>query len=208
MEWRHAAAVAVLETRAAPHGRARKLGWPVDEPHGEERHRQGLPLSRPGSAPRPRPGLRDRLQLRQAPQGATLANPVPGHLRCLAGRPVRLQDRPTPPHPGTKQIQAGKLQAIGISSPERLPSVDIPTFKEQGVDVTLANWRGLMAPTKMRPADLKTFDAAMGRWFAPTSGGPCSKSVAGSACTSRRKNLPHSSRRSARGSKASCGMSD
>ena len=44
------------------------------------------------------------------------------------------------------QFKAGKLRAIGISSPERLPGVDIPTFKEQGLDVTLVNWRGLMAP--------------------------------------------------------------
>jgi putative tricarboxylic transport membrane protein len=61
-----------------------------------------------------------------------------------------------------QQIQTGKLRAIGISSPERLPGVDIPTFKEQSVDVTLVNWRGLMAPAKMRPADVKALDAAMG----------------------------------------------
>ena len=61
-----------------------------------------------------------------------------------------------------QQIQTGKLRAIGISSPELLPGVDIPTFKEQGVDVTLVNWRGLMAPAKMRPADMKALDAAMG----------------------------------------------
>ena len=30
------------------------------------------------------------------------------------------------------QLQAGKLRAIGISAPERLPGLDIPTFKEQG----------------------------------------------------------------------------
>ncbi len=45
-----------------------------------------------------------------------------------------------------QQLEAGKLRAIAISSPERLPGVDIPTFKEQGVDVELVNWRGLMAP--------------------------------------------------------------
>jgi putative tricarboxylic transport membrane protein len=60
-----------------------------------------------------------------------------------------------------QQIQTGKLRALGISSPERLPGVDIPTFKEQGVDVTLVNWRGLMAPAKMSPADLDELDAAM-----------------------------------------------
>ena len=60
-----------------------------------------------------------------------------------------------------QQLQAGKLRALGISSPERLPGVDIPTFKEQGVDVELVNWRGLMAPGKIRPNDKKALDAAM-----------------------------------------------
>jgi putative tricarboxylic transport membrane protein len=43
-------------------------------------------------------------------------------------------------------IKAGRLRAIAISSEKRLPGIDIPTFKEQGVDVTLANWRGVVAP--------------------------------------------------------------
>lgn len=40
------------------------------------------------------------------------------------------------------QIEAGTLRALAISSEERLPGVDIPTFKEQGVDAAMANWRG------------------------------------------------------------------
>ena len=33
------------------------------------------------------------------------------------------------------QIKAGKLRAIGVTSPQRLPGVDVPTFKEQGIDL-------------------------------------------------------------------------
>ena len=44
------------------------------------------------------------------------------------------------------QIQSGELRALAISSSERLPDVDIPTLKEQGVDVELANWRAVVAP--------------------------------------------------------------
>jgi putative tricarboxylic transport membrane protein len=44
-----------------------------------------------------------------------------------------------------------------------LPGVDIPTFKEQGVDVELVNWRGLMAPANIRPADKKALDDALGK---------------------------------------------
>lgn len=35
------------------------------------------------------------------------------------------------------QFKSGTLRPIGLSSPERLPGVDIPTFREQGVDATL-----------------------------------------------------------------------
>lgn len=44
------------------------------------------------------------------------------------------------------QIESGDLRVLAVSSPERLDSVDAPTFKEQGVDVELANWRGVLAP--------------------------------------------------------------
>lgn len=43
------------------------------------------------------------------------------------------------------QIEAGMLRALAISSEERLPGVDVPTFKEQGIDAVMANWRGLAA---------------------------------------------------------------
>lgn len=43
------------------------------------------------------------------------------------------------------QVEAGNLRALAVSSEERLPGVDVPTFKEQGVDASMANWRGLAA---------------------------------------------------------------
>ncbi|HRO95199.1 tripartite tricarboxylate transporter substrate-binding protein, partial [Citricoccus sp.] len=43
------------------------------------------------------------------------------------------------------QIDAGMLRALAVSSAERLPGVDVPTFTEQGVDAVMANWRGLAA---------------------------------------------------------------
>jgi len=51
------------------------------------------------------------------------------------------------------QIKAGKLRALGVSSAERLSDVkDVPTLKEQGVDVVLANWRALFAAPGISPA--------------------------------------------------------
>ena len=42
-------------------------------------------------------------------------------------------------------IEAGKMRAIAVTSPQRLKGLDIPTMKEQGVDVELGNWRGVYA---------------------------------------------------------------
>lgn len=45
------------------------------------------------------------------------------------------------------QLQSGQVKALGISSAKRYPSMpDIPTFKEQGIDLVTTEWFGLMAP--------------------------------------------------------------
>jgi putative tricarboxylic transport membrane protein len=53
------------------------------------------------------------------------------------------------------QIQAGELRALAISAPERLAGLDVPTLKEQGVDVELANWRAVVAPPGIDDAQRK-----------------------------------------------------
>src|SRR4029453_5798395 len=59
------------------------------------------------------------------------------------------------------QVQAGQLRAIGVSSAERLTTGDAPTLKEQGVDVELGTWRGVMAHPQMRAADKKALTEAI-----------------------------------------------
>jgi putative tricarboxylic transport membrane protein len=44
------------------------------------------------------------------------------------------------------QIEAGQLRVLGVSSEERVEGVDAPTLKEVGIDLTFANWRGVLAP--------------------------------------------------------------
>ena len=61
------------------------------------------------------------------------------------------------------QLKTGRLRAIGISSPERLPGVDIPTFKEQGVDASLVNWRGLMAPPNLSAEDKRALEETIAK---------------------------------------------
>jgi putative tricarboxylic transport membrane protein len=53
------------------------------------------------------------------------------------------------------QIKSGKMRALAISSDKRLPGIDIPTLKEQGIDVELANWRGLFAAPDITDAQRK-----------------------------------------------------
>ncbi|WP_158047778.1 tripartite tricarboxylate transporter substrate binding protein [Skermanella pratensis] len=59
------------------------------------------------------------------------------------------------------QIQAGKLRALAVSSPERLPGIDTPTLKEQGIDLEFVNWRGIFASGNLKAAELKEHDALM-----------------------------------------------
>jgi putative tricarboxylic transport membrane protein len=51
------------------------------------------------------------------------------------------------------QVQAGKLKIIGVSSDKRLPGVNAPTFKETGLDIVIANWRGIMGAPELSAAD-------------------------------------------------------
>ena len=48
-----------------------------------------------------------------------------------------------------EQVKAGNLRALAISSEQRMPGTDIPTLREQGVNATLANWRGVTAPPRL-----------------------------------------------------------
>ena len=35
---------------------------------------------------------------------------------------------------------------LAVSSDERVEGIDAPTLKESGIDMTFANWRGVLAP--------------------------------------------------------------
>jgi putative tricarboxylic transport membrane protein len=62
------------------------------------------------------------------------------------------------------QIEAGTLRGLAISSAERLPGVDVPTLREQGIAIDFENWRSLVAPPAMAATDrqrLATLVAAM-----------------------------------------------
>jgi putative tricarboxylic transport membrane protein len=56
------------------------------------------------------------------------------------------------------QLEAGTLRALAISSAERLPGVDIPTLREQGIDIEFENWRSLVAPPGISATDRARLD--------------------------------------------------
>lgn len=64
------------------------------------------------------------------------------------------------------QVEAGSLRALAISSPERLEGVDVPTFREQGVDVSMSNWRGVVAAPGITEEDKQTFIDIVTEWHA------------------------------------------
>ena len=64
------------------------------------------------------------------------------------------------------QVEAGGLRLIALSAPERLPGLDVPTLKEQGIDVALPTWRALMASPQMSEADRKAVADAIAKMVA------------------------------------------
>lgn len=48
--------------------------------------------------------------------------------------------------------EQGRIRILGITSAERKAGLDVPTFKEAGFDVEIANWRGILGAPDM-PAE-------------------------------------------------------
>ena len=51
-----------------------------------------------------------------------------------------------------QQLKGGSVRALAISAGARVDGFDAPTFKENGVDLELVDWRGLAAPNTMDPS--------------------------------------------------------
>lgn len=52
-----------------------------------------------------------------------------------------------------EQVKAGKLRALAVSGEEPSPALpDTPTLQEAGIDLTLTNWRGVVAPGNVEDA--------------------------------------------------------
>ncbi len=52
-------------------------------------------------------------------------------------------------------IDSGKMRAIAVTSATRLKGINIPTMKEQGFNVEIANWRGVYGAPGITPEQRK-----------------------------------------------------
>ena len=52
-------------------------------------------------------------------------------------------------------IADGKMRAIAVTSAQRLPGINVPTLKEQGIDVEIGNWRGVYGAPGLTPEQRK-----------------------------------------------------
>lgn len=48
------------------------------------------------------------------------------------------------------QIESGALIALAVSGEERIAGLDVPTFKEAGVDLAVMNWRGVVTNSRLK----------------------------------------------------------
>lgn len=62
--------------------------------------------------------------------------------------------------------RSGSVRLLAVSSAQRLPGWDVPTLREAGVDVVLANWRGVVAPPGLHAAERARLLAMMERLVA------------------------------------------
>jgi putative tricarboxylic transport membrane protein len=63
----------------------------------------------------------------------------------------------------SSHMAAGKLRAVGVASSQRLSGdfSKVPTWKEQGIDVVWGNWRAVMGPKGMTPAQVTRWEGVL-----------------------------------------------
>lgn len=66
----------------------------------------------------------------------------------------------TPSANGIPHLQAGRMRMLGVAAPKRLEGAlsVVPTWKEQGVNAVVANWRPVIAPKGLTPAQIRYWE--------------------------------------------------
>ncbi len=96
------------------------------------------------------------VEVNEIPFGATQVVPslLGGHVDALVQLPAALSG----------QVKQGTLRLLATLTPNRDPALpDVPTAREQGVDVSLEAWRGIAAPHGTPRPVIETLEAAIRR---------------------------------------------
>ena len=62
-------------------------------------------------------------------------------------------------------IAAGKMRPVGVTSATRLKGVNVPTLKEQGINVEIGNWRGVYGAVGITAEQRKALIDALAKTF-------------------------------------------
>ena len=62
-------------------------------------------------------------------------------------------------------IAAGKMRPVGVTSGTRLKGVNVPTLKEQGINVEIGNWRGVYGAPGITAVQRKALIDALAKTF-------------------------------------------
>lgn len=62
-----------------------------------------------------------------------------------------------------KHLEAGSIRIIAIAAPQRIGGLfaNVPTWREQGADAIVSNWRGLIGPPGMTAPQIAYWDGVM-----------------------------------------------
>ena len=62
-------------------------------------------------------------------------------------------------------VNSGKMRVLAVAAPQRLgpPLADVPTWKEQGVDLVHGSWRGIFGPRGLTPAQVAYWENTLRR---------------------------------------------
>ena len=84
--------------------------------------------------------------------GTAVTSLLGGHVDVVPGSVGLMQ----------KHMEAGSIRLIAIAAPKRLTGsfAQVPTWKEQGADAVVSNWRGLIGPGGMTAAQTAFWDRA------------------------------------------------
>jgi len=85
--------------------------------------------------------------------GESISQVLGGHIDVVATAAANAA-----PH-----VANGQLRILGIAAPQRMTGAlaDVPTWKEQGTDIVVSNWRAVIGPKAMNAAQIAWWDQAL-----------------------------------------------